>query len=102
MADDLNEIPKTGRRSMFTIAAWFNGGVASLLLVLFLRCMNSRLDESNALWNERLNDMKQQMEQTGTKKIQEADRKITPVIDETQRMVDSLTNRLDSLKAKKS
>ncbi len=102
MSDNLNELPRVARSRMLTIAAWFNGGAATLFLVLFLRCTTLLGTKTDKLWNDRLNDLKEQLEKSGSQKIQEADRKITPVIDETQRMIDSLNQRLEVLKAKKS
>ncbi len=102
MAEEFDNIPRMARRRMITIAAWFNGGTASVLLVLLLRCQSLWREDSDAKWNDRLNDYKEQMDRAGDRKIQQADMKISPQIDETKRIIDSLSQRVDSLKAKKS
>lgn len=87
------------KKRLLTATSWINGGAASLFLVLYLHCTSSWREESKALWQERLNDVKAQVRQVGEQKIQEASLQIDPKIENTQRKVDSLRNRLDSIKA---
>lgn len=102
MADELDDIPRRRRARMFTIAAWFNGGVASVLLVALLRCQSLWRQDLDAKWNERLKDWQNRFEQTGQKQIEAAEQRFDPTINETQRKIDSLQMRLDTLKTKRS
>lgn len=102
MDELFDEVSRKSRRRMITIAAWFNGLLASTLLVLLLRCQTLWREDTNTKWNERLKDWQEQAEQSGRRQIQEADRRLTPTLEETQKQIDSLSRRLDTLKAKRS
>jgi hypothetical protein len=98
--NEFNDIPRRRRQRMFTVAAWFNGGLAGTLFVLYLTCMRSWRLDSESKWNERLNDYKARTEKELEVKIKQAALKFDPAITETQRKIDSLQNRLDSLNQK--
>lgn len=96
MADEFEQY-KVPPKARFKIFQWGLGGMsatASILLVMLLRCYNGRDVAKDELWNARLNDLKQQMEQ----RIQKSDRQIAPQVQEVQTGIDSLTRQLDSLK----
>lgn len=78
--------------------AWANGFLASLFLGLFLRCMFTSKEESNALWNARLDDVKQMTQQTAKQETRQAKAEIQPKIEEVKVGIDSLTQKLDSVK----
>lgn len=102
MANEFDDLTRAQRRRIFSVWSWANGITASVLLVFLLRCMDLRRKESNDLWNQRLNDLKEQAREAGDRKIREATQVIDPKIEETQRRVDSLTAKLDSLNSKRS
>lgn len=82
--------------------AWANGFLASLFLLLFIRCMFSKDQEKDALWNARLDDVKTMSQQTAKEQTKQVRAEIQPKIEEVKVGIDSLTQKLDSVKNKKS
>jgi hypothetical protein len=81
--------------------AWANGFLASLFLILFIRCMFSKDTDKDALWNARLNDVKTMSQQAAREQTKQVGAEIQPQIEEVKVGVDSLTQKLDSVKNEK-
>jgi hypothetical protein len=83
------------------IGAWANGFLASLFLTLFIRCMITKDQDKDALWNARLNDVKTMTQQTVAEKTSQARAEMQPQIEEMKSGIDTLTQKLDSVKKRK-
>lgn len=102
MDTGFDEIPRRRRRNMFTVAAWFNGSVATFFIIMYLTCMRSWRADSERKWNDRFNDMKVRAEKDAEIKVRPAVQIMDRLNDETQQKIDSLQHRLDSLNSRKN
>jgi hypothetical protein len=98
-----NELDRYGvpARARFKIFQWGLGGMsatASVLLVMLLNCYSTREKAFNALWNARLDDLKAASKTESVIQVRQAEKTIRPKIEKVQVSIDSLTNKIDSVK----
>lgn len=90
-------------RARFKIFQWGLGGMsatASVLLIMLLRCYSTRESAFNDLWKARLDDLKAASKTESVIQVQKVERTIKPKIEKVQTSIDSLSEKIDSVKTK--
>lgn len=88
-------------KSRFKIFQWGLGGMsatATVLLIMLLNCVYSGSDKVEELMNARLEDFKEAARKESMKQVQQADRQISPQINEATQGIDSLKKEIQTLK----
>jgi len=95
---DLEGLPQKQKVRQLTIGAWANGAAAILFLGLFLQAKLREcipLAKYEELQNERVEDLKKQIDR-------QIEQKIQPQVQDMKAGVDTLTIQADSLKKNRS